>query len=229
MDTKKLCIALDFTEIEEAERFLYNLEDKDLIIKVGYSLFVKYGKDITDFVKSRGFELFLDLKLHDIPNTVFNGVKGAVYSGADYLTIHTLGGINMIEKAVEAKKGSNIKLLGVTVLTSHGEDYTNFIGSKFSTKELALKLAKIAVDAGIDGIVSSANEVKFLKENINKNFISVTPGIRLELSEKDDQQRVQSPEKAVENGADIIVVGRPVIKSENPNEKIKEIKKRMGI
>ncbi len=226
---KKLGIALDFTEIEDAEKFLYDIEDKDLIIKVGYSLFVKYGKDITDFVKSRGFELFLDLKLHDIPNTVYNGVKSAVYAGADYLTVHTLGGKEMLEKAVEAKKDSDLKLLGVTVLTSHDNSYVEYIGSKYTIKELTLNLAKTAVDVGIDGIVCSVEEVSFLKENIDKDFIAVTPGIRLEKDSKDDQKRIATPDEAVGKGANILIVGRPIIKAENPNEKIKEIKEKMQI
>ncbi len=226
---KKLGIALDFTDIEDAERFLYNLEDRDVVIKIGYSLFVKYGKDITDFIKSRGFELFLDLKLHDIPNTVYNGVKGAIYTGADYLTVHTLGGLEMIKKAVEAKKGSNLKLLGVTLLTSHDEDYLEFIGSKYSVEEFVLKLAKMAVEAGIDGIVSSAHEAKVLKEKIKKPFLSVTPGIRLEEDKADDQKRVATPQQAISYGADILIVGRPILKADNPNMIIKKIKEKMGI
>ncbi len=228
MKKKKLAIALDFTEIGDAERFLYDIEDKDIIIKVGYSLFVKYGKDITDFIKNRGFELFLDLKLHDIPNTVYNGVKGAIYLGADYLTIHTLGGKNMIEKAVEAKGNSDLKLLGVTILTSHDKSYLEYLGTRYSIEELTVKLAKEAVNTGIDGIVCSVNEVKKLKSKVNKEFIAITPGIRTERLEKDDQKRVATPEEAIKLGSDIIVVGRPIIKSKNPNEKIKEIKERIS-
>lgn len=225
---KRLAVALDFTTLEEAEKFLYNIEDKDLIIKIGYSLFIKYGTDITDFVKNRGFDLFLDLKLHDIPNTVYNGVKAAIYTGADYLTIHTLGGIKMLEKAVEAKKDSDLKLLGVTILTSHDEKYLDYIGSKYSIKELALKLSKNAVNIGIDGIVCSAEEVKQIKEDIKKEFIAVVPGIRTEKIEGDDQKRVLTPEEAINLGADIIVVGRPIIKAKDPNKKIKEIKERIN-
>lgn len=231
MSKVKLAIALDFVEIEDAERFLYDIEDKDLIIKIGYSLFIKYGKDITDFVKNRGFQLFLDLKLHDIPNTVYNGVKGAVYSGADYLTIHTFGGKDILEMAVKAAKDSNLKLLGVTILTSHSQSYLSFLGSSYSIDQLALKLAKEAVEIGVHGIVSSALEVEKLKSDIDKDFIAVTPGIRpekiLEDNQKDDQKRVVSIEEAVKFGSDIIVVGRPIIKSENPNKVIKKIKEKL--
>jgi len=224
----KLAIALDFTEIEDAEKFLYDLEDKNLIIKVGYSLFIKYGNAITDFIKNRGFELFLDLKLHDIPNTVYNAVKGALYLEADYLTIHTLGGKEMLEKAVEAKEGTDLKLLGVTVLTSHDESFMEFLGSKHTIEELALKLAKTAVEAGIDGIVSSVFEVEKLKKHIEKEFLSVTPGIRIDKDKKDDQKRVATVEDAVKAGSDIVVIGRPVINAENPNEVIRQIKEKLN-
>ncbi|RUM48725.1 MAG: orotidine-5'-phosphate decarboxylase [Hydrogenothermus sp.] len=220
----QLAIALDFTEIEDAEKFLYDLEDKDVIIKVGYSLFVKYGNAITDFIKNRGFKLFLDLKLHDIPNTVYNGVKGAVYLDADYLTIHTLGGKQMLEKAVEAKEGSNLKLLGVTVLTSLDEEYLKFLGINDNMQDLTLKLANLAVETGIDGIVCSPQEVKYLKENIKKEFLAITPGIRPSLDNNDDQKRVMDVRTAVKEGSDILVIGRPIIKAQDPNKVIKEIK-----
>ncbi|HIE58799.1 MAG TPA: orotidine-5'-phosphate decarboxylase [Persephonella sp.] len=223
----QLAIALDFTEIEDAEKFLYDLEDKDVIIKVGYSLFVKYGNAITDFIKNRGFKLFLDLKLHDIPNTVYNGVKGAVYLEADYLTIHTLGGKQMLEKAVEAKEGSNLKLLGVTVLTSLDEEYLRFLGVNENIQGLTLKLANLAVETGIDGIVCSPQEVKYLKENIKKEFLAITPGIRPSLDNNDDQKRVMDIKSAIKEGSDILVIGRPIIKAQNPNEIIKEIKEKL--
>jgi len=224
----QLAIALDFTEIEDAEKFLYDLEDKNLIIKVGYSLFVKYGNAITDFIKNRGFKLFLDLKLHDIPNTVYNGVKGAVYLGADYLTIHTSGGKQMLEKAVEAKGDSNLKLLGVTVLTSLDEEYLRFIGINNNIQDLVLKLANLAVETGIDGIVCSPKEVKYLKENIKKEFLAVTPGIRPFADSNDDQKRVMDVETAINEGSDILVIGRPIIKAQNPNEIIKKIKESLN-
>lgn len=224
----ELAIALDFTEIEDAEKFLYDLEDKDVIIKVGYSLFVKYGNAITDFIKNRGFKLFLDLKLHDIPNTVYNGVKGAVYLEADYLTIHTFGGREMLEKAVEAKEGSNLRLLGVTVLTSLDNKYLEFLGINDTIENLTLKLANLAVETGIDGIVCSPQEVKYLKSNINKDFIAVTPGIRPNSENKDDQKRTMDVKTAISEGSDILVIGRPIIKAEDPNKVIKEIKQSLN-
>ncbi len=218
----KLALALDVENQEEAFSILDQLGNEKIIIKIGYLLFIKEGSDLIKKIKKKGFEVFLDLKLHDIPNTVYNGVKSAVEIGADYLTIHTLGGKEMMEKAVEAKRGSDLKLLGVTVLTSHNEDYLKYLGTRYSLDQLTLKLAKTAVSLGVDGIVSSPFEVRRLKEEIKKEFICVTPGIRFSNSD-DDQKRVATPEFAVKEGADILVIGRPIIKAENKKELIKEI------
>ena len=208
---------------KEAQKILDEIAFKDIIIKIGYSLFIKYGKDIVEYAKSKGFSVFLDLKLHDIPNTVYNGVLSAIDLGVDYLTVHTLGGKYMLEKAVEAKSNSNLKLLGVTVLTSHSEDYVKLLETRLSLKELAEKLAKLAVDTGIDGIVCSADEVEHLKQSMKRNLITVVPGIRPEGYSSDDQKRVATPKEAVKSGADIIVIGRPIIKADNKNEVIKKI------
>ncbi|WP_293446385.1 orotidine-5'-phosphate decarboxylase [Persephonella sp.] len=220
----QLALALDVKNSKEAFDILNQIEGERLIIKIGYQLFIKEGSAFVKKVKDMGFRIFLDLKLHDIPNTVYNGVKSAVEIGADYLTIHTLGGKEMMEKAVEAKRGSDMKLLGVTILTSHSEDYLKYLGTRYSLDQLALKLAKTAVSLGIDGIVSSPFEVRKLKEEIEIDFISVTPGIRFSKTD-DDQKRAATPEFAAKEGADILVIGRPIIKAENKKELIKEIYK----
>ncbi len=223
----RLALALDVPESQEALKILEDIKGYNIIIKVGYQLFIKEGKPLIQKIKDMGFEIFLDLKLHDIPNTVFNGVKSAISLNVDYLTVHTLGGEEMLKAAAEAKQGSNLKLLGVTILTSHSEEYINYIGSKYTLEELALKLAKTAVDTGIDGIVSSPFEVKKLKEQIG-NFIAVTPGIRLTTSKTDDQTRIATPEFAVSQGADILVVGRPILKAENRKKALEEILNRIN-
>lgn len=225
---KKLAFALDVDSSRQAVDILEEIEDRDIIIKVGYSLFIRDGINLCRVVKDLGFELFLDLKLHDIPNTVYNGVKAAAELGADYLTVHTLGGIDMLKKAVEAKKDTDLKLLGVTVLTSHSEDYMSYIETTLSLQSLAIKLGTAAVELGIDGIVCSSHEVKSLKESINREFIAVVPGIRFDSVSKDDQTRVATPQQAVRNGADIIVVGRPILKAEDKNQIIKQIKESIG-
>lgn len=221
---KKLAFALDVEDIATALSILDEIEER-IIIKVGYILFIKGGKEFIKEIKNRGFEVFLDLKLHDIPNTVYNGVKAACDLNVDYLTIHALGGPQMINYAVKAKENTNLKLLAVTILTSHSEDYTDYLGSTYSLDKLASKLAKTSIDNGIDGIVTSAHEVKILKENINKPFIAVVPGIRPSKEKTDDQTRIATPSEAYKNGADIIVVGRPILKEKDKNKIIKEILK----
>ncbi len=219
---KKLAFALDVENVSTALSILDEIEKK-IIIKVGYVLFIKGGKELIKEIKNRGFEVFLDLKLHDIPNTVYNGVKAACDLNVDYLTIHAIGGPQMMDYAVKAKENTDLKLLAVTILTSHSEDYTDYIGSTYSLNQLAVKLAKTAIDAGIDGIVTSAHEVKMLKESINKSFIAVVPGIRLSKEKTDDQTRIATPSEAYKNGADIIVVGRPILKEKDKNKIIKQI------
>jgi len=225
---KKIAFALDVKDLETAKNILKELEGSPIIIKIGYILFIKGGKEFINYIKSLGFEVFLDLKLHDIPNTVYNGVSAVRDLEVNYLTIHALGGEEMLKKAVEAKGDSNLKLLAVTILTSHGDEYIEYIGSRYSIDELAFKLAKTSVDIGIDGIVSSARESKILKEKIKKDFISVVPGIRLEKS-NDDQKRVATPEEAVKNGADILVIGRPILNAKNKLKLIENIYKSIKI
>ncbi len=220
---KKIALALDVGDIETAKGILKEIEGSKIIIKVGYILFIKGGKDFIKYIKDLGFEVFLDLKLHDIPNTIYNGVSAVRDLDVDYLTIHALGGEEMLKRAVEAKANSNLKLLAVSILTSHGDEYIEYIGSKYTIKELAFKLAKTAVDIGIDGVVSSANEVEFLKDNINKDFIAVVPGIRFENNTNDDQKRVATPEEAVKLGADVLVIGRPILKAKNKLKLIQDI------
>jgi orotidine-5'-phosphate decarboxylase len=217
----KLCVALD-TDREKALKLVELLKGYPLIYKVGYKLFVRYGVEIIRHIREiePNAELFLDLKLHDIPNTVRNGVISATSLGVDYLTLHTLGGSEMIKKASEVK--GNIKLLGVTLLTSHGEEYLKEIGISLTKEELVLKLAQIGLENGCDGLVCSAQEVSLLKEKLG-DFIAVVPGIRPYRVEGDDQKRVATPEEAVDRGADIIVVGRPILTAEQPRKVVEDI------
>jgi len=221
----KLCVALD-TDREEALKLVELLKGYPLIYKVGYKLFVAYGVEIIRNIREiePNAELFLDLKLHDIPNTVRNGVLSATSLGVNYLTLHTLGGGEMIKKASEVK--GNIKLLGVTLLTSHGEEYLKEIGISLPKEELVLRLAQIGLENGCDGLVCSAHEVALLKERLG-NFTAVVPGIRPHKVEGDDQKRVATPEEAVDRGADIIVVGRPILTADEPRKVVEDILKRI--
>jgi len=225
---KRLAFALDVKDLNQAYQILEEISGLKIIVKIGYVLFIKGGKELVKHIKEKGFDIFLDLKLHDIPNTVYNGVSAATDLGVDYLTIHTLGGVDMIKKAVEAKGDSNLKLLGVTILTSHDESYIKYIGTKYTLKELTLHLAEEGIKNGLDGIVCSSHEVKEIKESIKRDFLAVVPGIRLKGGEsEDDQSRISTPKKAIQQGADIIVVGRPILNSKNRKETIKQILKEL--
>ncbi len=226
MEKPKLCVALD-VDLVKALDLVKVLKDYPLIYKVGYKLFVPHGPEAVKKIKEvapKG-EIFLDLKLHDIPNTVRNGVKGAASLGVDYLTLHALGGFQMLKAASEVKK--NVKLLGVTLLTSHGEEYLKFLGIHFGKEEFVLRLAGEALKGGCDGLVCSAEEVAFLKRELG-NFVAVVPGIRPKGFEAGDQKRVATPERALEEGADILVVGRPIIMAENPVRVVEGILKLIG-
>ena len=213
----KLCVALDL-ELKRASELAGELKDTDVIMKVGPPLLMEGGKEFIDRLKKDGFEVFLDLKLHDIPNTVARSVRQAQLIGADYLTVHALGGMDMLEAARESAE--NIKLIGVTVLTSHDESFLDYLNSKYKTiGELARALALRLKEAGIHGVVCSAHEVREIKESTG--LMTVVPGIRFE-QDKGDQRRTATPQYAVSQGADMLVVGREIINSENPKEKVHE-------
>ncbi len=216
----KLCIALD-TNLQQAKDLLRSLRGYPLVFKVGYKLFICHHRTITDSVKEEGFELFLDLKLHDIPNTVKEGVLSAKDLGADYLTVHASAGRNALRSAVEVK--GKIKLLGVTLLTSLGEEDLEDIGLCRSREEQVLKLAGLALEEGFDGIVCSGMELSYIRQGLQKPFLAVVPGVRLEGEPADDQKRVVSLEEALRAGADMVVMGRSILRAENPVKKVEEI------
>ncbi|MFN7064562.1 MAG: orotidine-5'-phosphate decarboxylase [Aquificaceae bacterium] len=216
----KLCIALD-TNLPKALELIGALRGYPLIFKVGYRLFIAFHRAITDKVKENNFELFLDLKLHDIPNSVKDGVQSAKDLGADYLTLHISSGREAIREAIKVK--GKLKLLGVSLLTSLSREDLRDMGICLSEEEYVLSLAKRAVELGMEGVVSSGHEVKRLKENIDRSFIAVVPGIRMEGDLAEDQKRVVSLEEALEGGADILVIGRSILRAENPVKKVEEV------
>ena len=214
----KLCIALD-TDYDKAVELIKALKNKPIIFKVGYKLFISYHRRITDLIKREGFELFLDLKLNDIPNTIKDGVMSAAELGADYLTVHITSGREALEEAVKVAKG--IKLLGVTLLTSLEEDHVKGWGVCISKEDHILNLASLALGCGIEGLVCSGKELPLLKSKFN--FFAVVPGVRLYGEPQDDQKRVVGIEEAIKNGADMIVMGRSILKAEDPIRKVEEI------
>jgi len=214
----KVCLALDL-ELEKARDLVKTLNGLPLVIKVGPPLLMEGGREFIGDLKDLGFEVFLDLKLHDIPNTVRRSVRKAQESGADYLTVHALGGMEMLREARESAE--EISLIGVTLLTSHGDEFLRFVNSAHrSVSEMALSLALKVKEAGIEWVVCSAHEVRRIKERTGLR--TVVPGIRLR-AEKGDQKRVATPEYAVKEGADLLVVGREVLTAEDPRERLDEI------
>lgn len=218
----ELILALDLDSVEKAKQFVKPLKGLIKWIKVGSQLFVSQGPSIIETIKSFGYKIFLDLKLHDIPNTVANTVAKMRSFGVDMLTVHTSGGREML---IVAKKeaGENIKIVGVTVLTSLSKDDLKILGVNRELTEHVLRLTQLAKDSGIDGIVCSPREAKSVRNAIGNDFIIVTPGIRLEENKNDDQKRSLSPIEIRESGINYIVVGRPILKADNPVEVVKKI------
>ena len=225
----KLCIALD-VEYEKALKIVRDIYDFfetfPFILKIGHKIYLEKGGDaVREFKEKFPYEIFLDLKLHDIPSVVSLAVEKMRNLGVDYATLHLLGGEEMVSEAVKVK--GDLKILGVTVLTSHSEDYLKYLNTNFkSIKEFALHLARKGIEKGVDGIVCSGEEVEYLKKEL-KNFIAVVPGIRIEKG-KGDQRRVLNPAEAVKKGADIIVIGREITQSKNPVYVVERALKLMG-
>lgn len=227
---KDLIIAMDFPSKEKADEFLVNFKGQKLFLKIGMELFYKEGPQIVKEYKKLGHKIFLDLKLHDIPNTVKSATKSLIDLDVDMINFHISGGFNMLKEANEViiNSNKNIIALGVTMLTSNDESIMHKeikIDNNLSLNDVILSYANLAKNAGLQGIVCSALEVPKIKDNLGDNFVTVTPGIRPKSSQSDDQKRVVSPSDARNLGSDYIVVGRPITKSENPLDAYRKIKK----
>lgn len=227
---KDLIIAMDFPSKEKADEFLINFKGQKLFLKIGMELFYKEGPQIVKEYKKLGHKIFLDLKLHDIPNTVKSATKSLIDLDVDMINFHISGGFNMLKEANEViiNSNKNIIALGVTMLTSNDENIMHKeikIDNNLSLNDVILSYANLAKNAGLQGIVCSALEVPKIKENLGENFVTVTPGIRPKSSQSDDQKRVVSPSDARNLGSDYIVVGRSITKSENPLDAYRKIKK----
>ncbi len=210
----EIIIALDLNR-KKALEIAKELDPTLCKVKVGSELFTSSGPEIIEELKKLGFDIFLDLKFHDIPNTVASAVKVACNLGIWMTNVHASGGKQMMMSAVQAlNKDIRPILIGVTVLTSIGKIEAKNININ-TIEDHALSLAVLAKDSGLDGVVCSPKEVKKIKEICGKDFIAVTPGIRLGDSE-DDQNRVSSPKEAIQNGSDFLVIGRPITKSNQP-------------
>jgi orotidine-5'-phosphate decarboxylase len=222
----KIVVALDFDNINNALAFVDSVDPKLCRLKVGKEMFTHFGPQFVKELHQRDFEVFLDLKFHDIPNTVAKSVAAAAELGVWMVNVHASGGPLMMSKAKEAlvKFGAEAPLLiAVTVLTSMDQAQLNAIGIQSTPMEHVLRLAKLTQSCGLDGVVCSAQEAKMLRSELDSKFKLVTPGIRPGNASSDDQIRVMSPEQAIIEGVDYLVIGRPITQAKNSLETLQEI------
>ena len=220
-----IIVALDAKSQFDALTIAEQLDPALCRVKVGKELFTHEGPIIVKALQDKGFDVFLDLKFHDIPNTTAQAVCAAADLGVWMVNVHASGGRKMMETCVERLKASNYKtqLIAVTVLTSMGREDLKEIGLDIEPNEHVKRLAQLTKDSGLDGVVCSAQEAKMLRETIGQDFALVTPGIRPEGSNADDQKRIVTPTQAMLDGSTHLVIGRPITKSENPRQTLKDI------
>lgn len=221
-------VALDFSKKEDVMNFLAQFKEP-IYVKVGMELTYAFGFEMIREIKARGHKIFLDLKLHDIPNTVKNGMKNLAKLDVDIVNLHAAGGSAMMKAAMEgleegAVNGKRPLCIAVTQLTSTSQDTMNEeLLIPGDVKDVVISYAKLAKESGLDGVVCSVHEARAIHEACGNEFLTVTPGIRLASDSKDDQKRVATPSFAKEEGCDYIVVGRSITKSENPLKTYQEI------
>jgi len=221
---KQIIVALDFISIEEANSIVELLDPDIYRLKIGKQLFSGEGPKILEYFNKQGFDVFLDLKLHDIPNTVYKALKNLLNYKVWMTNIHLLGGEEMIKAAREAKESikSEVLLIGVSVLTSLSEKNIKNMGFDMQIPELVKTLSMSAKQNNIDGVVCSVKEVSEIKRNFGEDFITVTPGIRIQ-HKNNDQSRVATLEDASNNGSDYIVIGREITASDDISKMIKKV------
>jgi len=217
--SKPIIVAVDETQLDSFKQIVDSLDSNLCMIKVGSVGFNAIGHEAIQYVASKGFEIFLDLKLHDIPNTVKKSIEGLISLPISMMTIHTSGGLEMMKIAINAVKDTNIKIFGVTALTSLSDEDTHVIFKRTASDQVAAML-DLAQEAKIDGVVCSPHELDLVVAR--KSLLSITPGIRLSESE-DDQSRVMTPNDAISKGANHIVIGRPITNAPNIREALLEI------
>lgn len=224
--TSKLIVALDFENKDDALDLIDQLDPNSCAVKIGNEMFTLWGPVFVTQVINRGFKVFLDLKFHDIPNTVARACKAAAELGVWMLNVHASGGLEMMQAAVKAldpyKKNKPI-LIAVTVLTSFADKDLNDIGVDKPLLTQVGNLAQLANTAGLDGVVCSAYEVQKIKELCGEQFLTVTPGIRLPGNAADDQSRIMTAKQASDAGSDYLVIGRPITQAENPVNTVRDI------
>lgn len=220
---EKVIVALDVDSGDKALELAQALQGSGCWLKVGLELYARTGLALIAEFKQLGFNIFLDLKLHDIPTTVEKTLKVLVASGVDMLNVHCSGGYEMMARAAEICHKANKKLIGVTVLTSMGGSELPTVGVQGDIEEQVVRLARLAQIAGLDGVVASAQEARTLRRECGAAFLLVTPGIRPAWSVQNDQVRVLTPAEALRAGSSYLVVGRPVTQAENPREALERL------
>ncbi len=220
---KRLIFALDVDSFEEAQEWVKRLHTKVGLFKIGKQLFTKCGPEIVEMVRAEGGEVFLDLKYHDIPNTVAKAGVEACRLGVKMFNVHALGGLEMMQQTVTevnawcaADNSERPIMLAVTILTSSTEETLKKIGIDRPVSEMVPRLAALAKEAGFDGVVASPKEVGLIRQTCGDDFNIVTPGVRPSFASLDDQKRVTTPSEAISNGADYLVVGRPISAAADP-------------
>jgi len=216
MHDPRIIVALDFSSAEDALRLAEKLEPRLCRLKVGKELFTAAGPNLVETLMLKGFDIFLDLKFHDIPNTVANACKAAAKLGVWMINVHALGGRKMLMAAREVIPQGSTKLIAVTLLTSMDQNDLADIGLQGSPEQIVERLARLAKDCALDGVVCSALEAGNLRQQMGQDFCLVTPGIRPSNDRADDQKRVTTPRQAIQNGSNYLVIGRPITQADDP-------------
>ena len=221
--TEKIIIALDFEHFLQAKQAVEGLSAA-VFFKVGLQGFLEYGDAIVAKLREKGKKLFLDLKFHDIPNTVYGAVNSALKYEPDFLSIHLAGGKTMVQKALEAaSRRPGLTILGVTVLTSLADSDLLVMGMAPPLTDRVLQLVEMGLEVGVKGFVCSPQEIATLRQRFGRDIILVTPGIRPQWAEKGDQKRVFTPQMAVAAGSDYLVIGRPITQDSDPASAFRRI------
>ncbi len=234
MADNRLIVALDVSSLSEMKQIVESLGNSVSYYKVGMELFYSAGEETIHYLQGQKKSIFLDLKLHDIPNTVAHGVSALTRLGVNLMTIHGQGGFLMMQAAVKAAKESaeksgipTPKLLAITVLTSFDDASWQDVGGQLPISNQVIRIAKLAKKAGMDGVVASPLEAKLIRDTCGDDFLIVTPGIRPSFAITNDQKRIATPANALDNGASKLVIGRPITQSTEPLEAVRLIVKEM--
>lgn len=225
----RIIVALDFSKEADALALVERLDPSRCRLKVGKEMFTRNGPQLVEKLVAKGYDVFLDLKFHDIPNTVAGACRSAAELGVWMINVHALGGKRMMEAACEAldKNATRPLLIAVTILTSMGEQDIAQIGLLGTPADNVKRLAQLAQESGLDGVVCSPKEVALLRETVSADFRLVTPGIRPAWSEKGDQLRITTPADAIRLGSDYLVIGRPITAADDPLQALGLIEKEL--